>query len=380
MMCSGIGNEPRLTVPAGKDYIEVELDGIHCVPIAAALANPLRITAQNGYQRMLGFLRFVRLAKRIGRALPRPDIVFCTHTPLTIGLAGMDLGKYFRVPFVFEVRDLWPQALINLGVLKNPLVIHWMRRMERKIYQAADHIVALSPGMKAGVLAAGVKDQDVTVIPNASDLDLFHPSLPRDPGRERLGLGTRFAAIYFGGMGYANGLEYAIEAARILKHRGRDDIAIVLHGSGGQRSYYEQLVGQYGLQQSVIFSDPVPDKTKVAELVAACDVCLTIYRATKEQSWSPNKMFDALAAGRPVIINVGGWLGETIVQNECGMAVHPEHPSQLADALVELEANRSLVARMEERSRELAETKFARGKLAAELETVFCNALNAATC
>lgn len=375
MMCSGIENEPRLTVPAGKQFIEVELDGIHCVPIAAAVANPLRITGQNGYQRMLGFLNFVRVAKRVGRKLSQPDVVFCTHTPLTIGLAGMDLGRHFGVPFVFEVRDLWPQALINLGVLKNPLVIHWMRRMERKIYRAADHIVALSPGMKAGVLATGIEDRGVTVIPNASDLDLFRPDLAKAPGRERLGLGDRFAAIYFGGMGFANGLEYAVEAARILKQRGRDDIAIVLHGGGGEKERIRALVQEYDLGENVIFSDPVPDKSKVAELVAGCDVCLTIYRAAKEQSWSPNKMFDALAAGRPVIINVGGWLGETIAGNECGRAVSPEHPGQLADALVELEANRELVTEMGKRSRELAESRFARGILAGQLEEVLCNAV-----
>lgn len=374
MMCSGIDNESRLTVPQGEQYIETEVDGIHCVPIAAALANPLRITGQSGYRRMLGFLNFVRLAKRVGRRLPPPDIVFCSHTPLTIGLAGMDLSRHFRVPFVFEVRDLWPQALINLGVLRNPLVIHWMRHLERRIYRAADHIVALSPGMKQGIVATGIDADDVTVIPNASDLDLFRPDLPRQPGRDRLGIGDRFAAIYFGGMGYANGLEYAIEAARILKQRGRSDIVIVLHGDGGQRASYMRLVKDYHLD-NVIFSDPVPDKAAVAELVAACDVCLTIYRATKERSWSPNKMFDALAAGRPVLINVAGWLGETIVENRCGKSLNPDQPSELADALVEMSATPALVTEMGHRSRALAEREFAREKLALSLEGILVDAL-----
>ncbi len=359
MLCSGIENEPRLTVPKGKSYIETEVDGIHCVPIAAALANPLQITGQSGHRRMLGFLNFVRLAKRVGRCLPPPDIVFCSHTPLTIGLAGMDLSRHFHVPFVFEVRDLWPQALINLGVLRNRLVIHWMRRMERRIYRAADHIVALSPGMKEGIVSTGVDESRVTVIPNACDLDLFRPDLPRKPGRDRLGIGDRFAAIYFGGMGYANGLEYVIEAARILQQRGREDIVIVLHGGGGQRGSYLRLVEEYKLD-NVIFSDPVPDKAKVAELVAGCDVCLTIYRATIEQSWSPNKMFDALAAGRPVLINVAGWLGDTIERNGCGKSLDPGQPAELADALVKLSQEPAAVAEMGRRARALAEGEFAR--------------------
>lgn len=369
MICSGVENEPRLTVPPGKKYIETEVDGIHCVPIAAALANPLIVTRLSGYRRMLQFLHFAKLASRVGRRLPRPDIVFASHTPLTIGLAGMDLARHFDVPFVFEVRDLWPQALINLGVLRNRLAIWWMRRMERKIYRAADHIVALSPGMKQGVVAAGIAERHVTMIPNACDLDLFRPDIDPGPGRERLKLGDRFAAIYFGGMGVANGLDYAVEAARELHRRGNERIVIVLHGNGGQRKALQSQVRQYGLP-NVVFSDPVPDKAKVAQLVAACDVCLTIYRATTEHTWSPNKMFDSLAAGKPVLINVPGWLTDVVEQHRCGRGVSPERPEQLADALEDLAAAPDQCRRMGENARALAQRQFARERLAQELETV----------
>ncbi len=373
MMCSGIDNEPRLTVPPGESFIETELEGIHCVPIAAAVANPLKITTHSGARRMLGFLHFARLAKRVGRQLPRPDIVFCSHTPLTIGLAGMDLSKFFQVPFVFEVRDLWPQALVNIGALKNPLIIAWLRRMEKRIYRAADEIVALSPGMKAGIVATGYPADRVTVIPNASDLDLFRPDLDPLPGRQRLGLGDRFAAIYFGGMGYANGLGYVIDAAQLLQQRGNDHIVLVLQGNGGERPALQQRANDLELN-NVVFSDPVP-RQEVAGLVAACDACMTIFRATKEESWSPNKMFDALAAGRPVLINVRGWLGDTIKQNECGFALAPDDPVELADALEELASNRALRQRMGDNARKLAEREFSREKLAAELERVLQRAL-----
>jgi len=256
MICSGVENEPRLTLEPSQEFKEVEIDGIHCVPIRAANANPLTITKHSGYRRMLYFLHFVKVAKRVGRQLPKPDIVFSTHTPLTIGLAGLDLAKYHGVPHVFEVRDLWPQALINLGVLKNPLVIAWMRYLERKIYKASEQVVALSPGMKEGVVASGViSPDDVHMIPNASDIGLFNPDLDRQFGRERLQLGDRIAAIYFGGMGIANNLEYAIDAAKILADRGRDDIVVVLHGGGGRKEAHKQQVQELGLK-NVIFSDP----------------------------------------------------------------------------------------------------------------------------
>ena len=369
MLCSGLHNEQRLTVPSGKQFFETEVDGIRCVPIAAACANPLKINHMSGYRRWLLFMQFAKLAERVGKQLPPHDVVFATHVPLTIGLPAMSISRYHDVPFVFEVRDLWPQALINFGALKNPLAIWWMRRMERKIYRAANHIVALSPGMKEGIVATGEPDDKVTVITNASDLDLFRPDLDRRPGRDRLNLGDRFAAIYFGALGFANGLELVIEAARILQERGRDDIVIVLHGDGGRRTMLQQLANRYRLR-NVVFSEPVPDKAVVAELVAACDVCLTIYKASKEHTWSPNKMFDALAAGKPVVINVPGWLTDTIESNGCGQGIDPQDPQQLAGTLETFEADRDRCAQMGNNARALAEREFARETLAGRLEKV----------
>lgn len=376
MICSGVENEPRLSLKPDELYKEVELEGIHCVPINAANANPLTITKHSGYRRMLGFLKFVRVAKKVGRKLPKPDVVFSSHTPLTIGLAGINLAKHFNVPHVFEVRDLWPQALINLGVLKNPLVIAWMRHLERKIYGASTRVVALSPGMKDGVVSSGViKPEHIAMIPNASDISLFNPDLDRKFGRERLGLKDQIAAIYFGGMGMANNLEYAIDAAKILTDRGRKDIVVVLHGGGGRKEAHIEQVKTLGLK-NVIFSDPVPDKGVVAQLVASCDVCLTIYRASKEVTWSPNKMFDGLAAGRPIIINVPGWLGETIENNECGFSVDSQQPVALADALVKLADDPELRAKFGANSRALAEREFSREKLAVKLSGVMQDAID----
>ena len=368
MMTSGLANR-QFPVPEGKQYGQFETEGIYVVAIAAAYNDPQVGTGMNGLKRMLKFYQFAWSARRIGKSLPAPDVVFATHTPLTIGLAGLDLGRYFRVPFVFEVRDLWPEALVNVGALKNPLAIWWLRRMAKKIYDGAEHIVALSPGMKEGIVRTGVPADKVTVIPNASDLDLFSPDIDGSAQRQRLGLKDRFAAIYFGAMGLANGLEYVIEAARILAERGNNNIAFVLHGSGGKRAELEKMAREYELK-NVIFSNLVPDKEQVAQIVAGCDVCLTIYRAAKEQTWSPNKMFDALAAGKPVLINVPGWLGETIENSNCGRRLDANHPQMLADTLQELAAEPELCRKMGKNARELARRQFDRVKLAGRIENV----------
>lgn len=374
MITSGLANQ-EFSVPPGRQFVESECEGIRVIAIAAGYNDPNAGTGMNGWQRMLKFYQFAWLATRIGKSLPKPDVVFATHTPLTIGLVGLVLGRHFDVPFIFEVRDLWPDALVNVGALKNPVAIWWLRRMAMTIYAGAKHIVALSSGMKEGVVRAGVQAEKITVIPNGCDLDLFSPDVDGSAARERLGLGGKFAALYFGAMGLSNGLEYAIEAARILAERGKNNIVLILHGNGGKRPDLEKMAHQYKLT-NVIFSDPAPGKEHMAQIVAASQVCLTIYRATKEHTWSPNKMFDALAAGRPVLINVPGWLGETIKNNQCGRCLDPSRPEALADALEELAADPQLCRRMGENARALAEREFAREKLTDLLESVLSEAIN----
>ena len=373
MITSGLFND-EFPVPKGRKYVELEAEGISVVPIASAYNDPQIGTRMSSWRRMLNFYRFAKLSARVGRKLVKPDVVYATHTPLTIGLPGIALGRYFNVPFVFEVRDLWPDALINVGGLKNPLVIWWLRRMAKKIYAEAKHIVALSPGMKEGIVRTGIPAERVTVIPNASDLDLFRPDIDGSSWRDRLGLGKRFAAIYFGAMGFANGLEYVIEAARILAERGNDHIVLVLHGDGGKRQELEKMVRYYELT-NVIFNNLVPDKSEVARLVAGCQVCMTIYRAAKENTWSPNKMFDSLAAGKPVLVNVTGWLGDLVEHNHCGRRLDPRRPDMLADALKELAADAELCREMGSNARALAERDFARSKLADGLEKVLAKAV-----
>jgi len=374
MITSGLANA-EFPAPEGKPCGRYEIDGIDVVAVPAGYNDPHVGTGLGGLQRMRQFYQFAHVASRVGKTLDKPDVVFATHTPLTVGLAGLSLRRHFDVPFVFEVRDLWPEALVNVGALKNPAAIWWLGRMARKIYREADHIVALSPGMKAGIVRTGIVSEKVTVIPNASDLDLFRPDLDGVASRTRLGLGDRFAAIYFGAMGLANGLDYVIEAARILSERKQSHIVLVLHGGGGKRDELEALARQYKLQ-NVVFSDLVPDKEEVARLVAGCDVAMTIYRAAKEQTWSPNKMFDALAAGKPVLINVAGWLGETIENNGCGRSLDPHRPAALAETLVELAGKPALCAEMGQKARALAEREFDRHLLAERLESVLAEAVD----
>ena len=367
VVCSGIETEDDLTCRDGETVRETAVDGIPCTSIAAGWGSPIAITKVHLYRRMLGFLNFARLATKVCQQQDAPDLVYASSPPLPIGLAGRNLSRHFGVPFVFEVRDPWPQALIDLGALKNPAGIAWMRWLERRIYNAADHFVALSPGIQKSIAGQGIPSTKITVVPNASDLELFG-SGDAAIGKEALELGDEdFTVIYFGAMGMANGLDYFLDAAKILKSQGNDRIKFRMVGTGGDREQLQNRVREEGLS-NVRMYDPVP-RTRLPDLIAACDICTTIIRpSTEDPTWSPNKLFDSLAAGKPVVANVRGWIADLIRENECGRTTEPTDSESFAATLQALAADPGLCEQYSKNARRLAEDEYARERLAVKLE------------
>jgi glycosyltransferase involved in cell wall biosynthesis len=349
---------------ASGSWREELLDGIHVHALPLSYSNKLDYAA-----RVKVFLRFAWLACRRAASLGG-DVIFATSTPLTIAIPGIWASFRSRAPMVFEVRDLWPEAPREMGVLTNPALLWAAETLERQAYRRAAHVVALSPGMRDGVIAAGVPAERVTMIPNACDLSLFHPGVNGQAMRARLGLGDRVAFLYFGTMGPANGLGFVLDGAAELKRRGETRAVFVLHGDGKDRPALEARKASEGLD-NVIFSNPLEGKAKVAEIVAAADVGMTIYKNLPVlYTCSPNKMFDTLAAGRPVLTNMPGWLGGLVEDNDCGVFVEPDDPVSFADKVQGLVARRDQLPDMGRRARALAERQFSRDVLAGELLTL----------
>ncbi|GAK57144.1 glycosyl transferase group 1 [Candidatus Vecturithrix granuli] len=344
-----------------------EIMGIQVIEIKAGYADSRYGTTLSYWKRMFNFLHFALISSCALFSLSMPDVIFATSTPLTIGIPALFARKRWRVPFVFEVRDLWPEAPIQMAALKNPVNIALARWLERTIYRHAEHIVALSPGMAEGVQQAGVAAQKVSVIPNASDIELFHPDVDGAAVRDRLRLHGRFVCTYFGAMGEANDLTYVLQAARILQTKQEQQIVFVLHGHGKRRAELQAFCQQHHLM-NVVFSDSVPEKDYIAQLAAASDVCMTIYKNVPVlYTCSPNKFFDALAAGRPVLVNTPGWLQELVNTYEVGVFVQPENAESLVEQVTYLRDHPELCARYGKNARRLAETQFSRDQLAAQL-------------
>ena len=342
------GHEVRM-VTAGEGRRLV--DGIEVVGVAGAYADYMSATALPHPRRIAAFLRFAAGSALAALRSPRPDVIYATSPPLTMALPALLAALRHRAPFVFEVRDLWPEAPIQMGALRNPLLRAGARALERLAYRRAAAVVAVSP-------------ERVELVPNAADLELFRPDADGRGLRERLGLGDRFVCAYFGAMGEANDLTAVIEAAALLRER---EIAFVMLGGGKRRPALERLALERGAD-NVLFLDPVPDKRSVAELAAASDACLTIFKDVPVLATnSPNKLFDTFAAGRPAIVNMNGWMRELVERHEAGLYVRAGDASDLADKVARLAANPDLARRLGRNARALAEREFDRDRLAERL-------------
>jgi glycosyltransferase involved in cell wall biosynthesis len=234
-----------------------------------------------------------------------------------------------------------------MDALGNPLARRAARALERFAYRHSSRVIALSPGIRAGVLAAGVPEAKVALVPNASDLDLFDPA-PPPPGE-------RLVVSYFGTMGEANDLTAAITAARLLP-----EVDFVLMGDGKRRPELER-----GAPSNVVFPGPARSKEEVAALARRSAACLTLFKDVPVLATnSPNKLFDTFAAGRPAIVNMDGWMRELVEGNEAGLYVRAGDARDLAGKLEWLRDHPDEAARMGRNARALAEREFDRDLLA----------------
>lgn len=359
-----LGHLPRSGLVSRMDIdgIDVRVIGVEYSPHMGPLG------------RLWAFVAFMVAATWVCLRV-RSDVVYASSTPLTVGVPGWLAARRWRVPFVFEIRDLWPEAPIQLGFLRSPLLRGIALWLEAFLYRRAAHVVALSPGMADGVTARGVPRERVSVIPNSSDTHLFAPG-PKDPAvLERWGLSPDdFVVAYVGAMGASNDLGQVVEAARIVAEgagsAGADAVptrtVFVLAGDGAERLPLEALARDLGLED-IVWAGSLA-KSDVPGLLSAADVALVTFAPVPIlETNSPNKAFDALAAGRPLVVNFGGWIADLVRDEGVGRAAEPGDPASLARVLMELRDDPEGRARMGSAARRLAEERFDRAKLAGEL-------------
>jgi glycosyltransferase involved in cell wall biosynthesis len=342
-------------VKSGK-VVEYTVDGISVIEKVLPYSNH-----DGFFRRSVTFVRYAYFGVKL--ALTRDyDLLFATSTPLTAGIPGIFASIFRRKPFVFEVRDLWPELPREMGVIRNPVLLFILDVLESISYQTSTACIALSPGIAEGIRNKVPTEHPVAVISNASDLDLFNKSVDKSQIFPELPKGS-LVCVFTGAHGLANGLDAAIDAASVLKSRHEGRIYFVFVGDGREKPRLEQRAKDLDLT-NCIFMDLMP-KERLAELLAASDVGMQLLANIPAFYYgtSPNKFFDYLASGLPIVNNYPGWLADLIEKHCCGIGIPPEDPEAFADAMVAMRDDPEGRKIMGRNARRLAERSFSRDEL-----------------
>jgi glycosyltransferase involved in cell wall biosynthesis len=320
------------------------------------------------YSNKMSFLKrtwvfFLYVWKTVGLALfYKYDILFATTTPLTVGIPGI-FARWFRgKKFVFEVRDLWPELPKAMGVIKNPIILWLMGLLEFVCYHSANKLIGLSAGIVNGIVKRGVKMNKITNIPNGCDLDIFsldHGKLVIEETKE-----DDFLCLYSGTHGIANGLDILIDTAEVLTKKGNNNIKFILVGDGKSKPNLIKRASEKKLS-NIIFLNPL-NKQELSRLMNTCDIGMQLLANIPAFYYgtSPNKFFDYISVGLPVLNNYPGWIADLVLNNNCGINVRPDNPHEFANSLIKLEKERYKLAIMSKNASNLAKKEFDRTQLA----------------
>jgi len=367
-MLTEIPNHPSGVIPPEyrrKLYAKSLLSGIEVIRVWV-YATPVK----NFRKRVFFYFSYLVNAIIAGMLLAKGtyDIVFASSPPLLVGWAGLVLSRWKKSPFVFEVRDLWPESAIKLGELSNRLAIMGATWIEEASYKEAKKIIVVTNGIREHLIERGVPIEKIEVIPNGSNTEIikFSPD-GRERIRRQLGLDEKFVAIYAGIHGVAQGLETVIEAARMM--RDRSDVLFLFVGEGPQKSRLQSLASGYNLS-NVIFLPEQPQEV-ISEYLSAGDVALVPLRKVDLfKNALPSKIFDAWACERPVLLGVEGEAKYVLEKAGGGLFIPPENPREMVSALQKLNSSPELRRTLGRNGRLFTHQYYSRQAQAEKLSTI----------
>jgi glycosyltransferase involved in cell wall biosynthesis len=322
----------KRTVTQKGTIAERNLDGVR---ILRAYTHP---TLHRSFVwRVVSFLSFMVTSLFAALRAGPMDLVMGSSPPIFQAVSAWLVSLLRRRPFLLEVRDLWPEFAIDMGILKNPILIILSRRLERFLYVRATHIVVNSPAYRDYLLNKDIPELKISLIPNGADPDMFLPQADGSKIRDLLALKDKFVVTYAGALGIANDIATIVRAAVHL--RDEPVIHFLLVGDGMQRRRLEEHVQALALT-NITFMGPQP-KAHMPEILAASDACVaTLQNIPMFRTTYPNKVFDYMAAGRPTILAIDGVIRQVVEAAEGGIFVPPGDDAALAEAVRFLSQNR----------------------------------------
>ncbi|MHB8778737.1 MAG: glycosyltransferase family 4 protein [Anaerolineales bacterium] len=301
------------------------------------------------FWRIISFFSFMFSSVWTALRVRDADLIMGTTPPIFQAVSAWFVAMVWRKPFLLEVRDLWPEFGVSMGVLKSPLLIALARWLEKFLYARATHILVNSPAYKEYIIAKGVPENKVTYIAYGTDLDMFNPAVDGSSIRKALNLGDKFVVLYAGALGQANDIDTILRAAKRLNDDDR--IRFVLFGDGKERARLQAEAQRMKLT-NVHFAG-VRAKKEMPMVVAASDVCLAILQDIPMfRTTYPNKVFDYMAAGRPTVLVIDGVSRELIESSNGGVFVQPGNDEMLAEKILELSKDSKRVQQMGRNARD----------------------------
>ncbi len=348
------------------DYTCVDVEGVTVHYLPVPYDNRFGFSA-----RSWSFLVFVFGIIKRPRLFKKANIVYAISVPLTIGLAALWIKRFYKIPFFFEVGDLWPDAPIQLGFIKSALFKNFLLRFEKHVYSKAKKIVALSEPIKEAIQMK-YANANIEVIPNMADTEYYFPSGKNEGIAKVLGVDGKFVVSYIGSLGIANGLENFVRCAHASQKQGLK-IHFILCGDGAMLEKLKGLSKELKLTNLSFLG--FKDRNGVSEIMNVTDACFISYQDFPIlETGSPNKYFDGLAAGKLIIVNFGGWIRKEIEANACGIYVDPKNPDAFCEKIKPFLADKSMLEEYTTGARKLAAEKYSRKELGNKFAGLFFHA------
>lgn len=327
-------NHPEGIIPPeykGKLFVREEMDGI---TVLRTWIYPVK--RGRFWLRLLNYFSFV-FSSLFGIVRSgEQDLIVVESPPLFIGFSAIFASTVKKAPYIFNVSDLWPESAVQLGLVTNKYIIGTAEKLERFFYRKAYKLSAQTLGIMESLKQKGIPEKDILFLPNGVDTDLFYPRERDRELEEKLGLQGKYVILYAGTMGYAHGIETALEAADIL--RNNTDIVFLFVGDGSEKPRLVRIAREKNLP-NVLFLDFQPLKV-IPRYYSLSSINLSTLRRYKlSEGVRPSKIFPALASGRPLIYVGKGEGAEIVRESGGGVVLEPENPRLLADTILELKAN-----------------------------------------
>lgn len=318
--------------------------------------------------RSWSFLKYVWGAIRLSSQFKEADYCYAISVPLTVGVAAQWIKRQHKIPYIFEVGDLWPDAPVQMGFVNNYFFQTLLYQLEKSIYKSADSVVALSPSIQSAI-EKKVPGKKVHLLPNMADCEYYKPEEKAPLLEEKFSVKGKFVVSYIGAVGLANGLDYLLECANASR-KAELPIQFFICGDGALLDRLKGNVKQMGLS-NLTFID-FTNRDGVKELLNVTNATFICYKPVPIlETGSPNKFFDGLAAGKLIVVNFGGWIRKEVEENQCGVYSDPHQPTDFVKKIRPFLLDNELLTAYQRSSRQLAERKYSRNLLSKKFVELF---------